>query len=403
MHYHLDALGGVSGDMFVAAMLDCHADWEAPLLQALALAPTGGQVSIRAYEFRDHVLTGRRFDVRTVTPADRHGHRPYREIRRQLSASALAPEVVRRAIAIFDLLAQAESRVHGVAVDDVAFHEVGAWDSVADIVAAAWLIDRARSASWSVGPLPTGSGRVDTAHGQLPLPAPATARLLEGFALMDDGVPGERITPTGAAVLRHLQPHFGSRSTAMRLAGTGTGFGSRTLPGLSNILRILRYEALETSQDEQRILVCEFEVDDQTPEDLAVGLDKLRETAGVLDVIQVPVFGKKGRLSVHVRVLAEPSRRTQVLDGCLLQTTTLGVRWTMADRKVLAREQVTVESDQRTIAVKLSHRPDDSITAKAEMDDLKAVPGGFAARAAVRESAQFEGKRKSCDGDGVDS
>ncbi len=400
MHYHLDTLGGISGDMFAAAMLDCHPDWEPALLGALALAPMSNELSIEVLDSRDHVFTGKKFKVCETASGDRHAHRHYREIRERLSACALPEGVVSRTVDIFDLLAQAESKVHGVVAEEVVFHEVGAWDSVADIVAAAWLIERAGTATWSSTPLPSGSGTVDTAHGRMPVPAPAAVLLLQGFPLFDDGVAGERITPTGAAILRYLQPEFGARSTPLNLAANGIGFGSRALPGLSNILRVLRYAPADEA-NEQRVLVCEFEVDDQTPEDLAVGLDKLRETPGVLDVVQAPVFAKKGRMSTHLRLLAEVACRRDVIAACLLQTATLGVRWSIQARTTLQRESRVTHTAGRPVAVKLSRRPDDSVTVKAEMDDIASLPGGFAQRRAARdaaESAAARGRRDREDG-----
>ena len=143
------------------------------------------------------------------------------------------------AIGIFGLLAAAEAEVHGVVEDDVAFHEVGAVDSIVDIVVAAQLVTLVGASAWSASPLPLGSGRVRTQHGLLPVPAPATALLLRGLATIDDGVPGERVTPTGAAIARYLLEDEVLARVPRRLLRCGTGFGSRELPGLSNCLRVL--------------------------------------------------------------------------------------------------------------------------------------------------------------------
>ncbi len=157
------------------------------------------------------------------------------------------------AIGIFRLLAQAEAEVHGVAEDDVAFHEVGAIDSIVDIVAAAELVARLGAVTWWSSPLPLGSGRIRTQHGLLPVPAPATALLLRGMSTIDDGIAGERVTPTGAAVARYLLPRERPAPKPRRLVATGTGFGTRVMPGISNCLRVLVFEpeteeALATSR-----------------------------------------------------------------------------------------------------------------------------------------------------------
>src|SRR5690606_3343238 len=169
-----------------------------------------GEVHVGVAEHRDHALTGLRFrvvephDPQALAGAAHHPHTPFADIRARLQASALAAPVKQRAIAIFTELAQVEAQVHGKTVDTVSFHELGEWDSIADIVGAAYLIDALSPASWSVSALPLGRGRARTAHGALPIPTPATVLLLKGFEFVDDGLEGERVTPTGAAILKHL-------------------------------------------------------------------------------------------------------------------------------------------------------------------------------------------------------
>src|SRR5262249_23005166 len=162
---------------------------------------------------------------------------PFRDIRTRLERSTLKPGVKRRAVHIFTLLAEVEGEVHGMPADAVSFHELGGWDSIADMVGAAFVIETLAPSTWSVSAVPQGSGRVKTDHGWLPVPTPATALLLRGFELLDDGLPGERVTPTGAAILKHLDAAPGNaaqhRREPRRMLRTGTGFGTRTLPGLS--------------------------------------------------------------------------------------------------------------------------------------------------------------------------
>ena len=197
MDIHLDLVGGLAGDMFVAGLVDLFPNLVPRLEENLC---RGGflleGVSCRVERFDDGTLVGRRFrvernarDHETKRAEDHaHGHVDWRLIRREVDASALDPAVRRRALAIFSLLAEAEARVHGCAVENVLFHEVGAWDSIADIVSAAFLIEESAATNWTVGAIPLGAGRVHTAHGLLPVPAPATALLLEGFPFIDDGV-----------------------------------------------------------------------------------------------------------------------------------------------------------------------------------------------------------------------
>lgn len=397
-HVHLDAPGGVAGDMFAAALLDAWPDLE-PLVQAnLRLAGLGDDVRVVLRPHDDGVLVGRRFDVeKNDAPArEPHAYTPWRDLRAQLEGSGLPAPVRARAIAVFAELAAAEARVHGSGVDDVTFHEVGHWDSVADVVAAATLVEAVQSAgpvTWSVGPLPLGRGTVRAAHGTLPVPAPATVLLLQGFAVHDDGREGERVTPTGAAILRKLAPAAGIGTAPRVLDRTGIGFGGRRLPGISNVLRVLAFSAVQEPAGipggvpgTDRVAVVEFDVDDQTGEELAVALDHLRDLPDVLDVVQSAVVGKKGRLAVAVRVLARVEALDAVTQECLRCTTTLGVRTRVETRAVLARRATTTSDGVR---VKVADRPGGA-TAKAEMDDVGAGTDSRAALVARRRRAEAE-------------
>jgi uncharacterized protein (TIGR00299 family) protein len=314
-------------------------------------------------------------------------HVSWNKIRSELAGSKLEPEVQRHAIAIFTLLADAEARVHGIPQDDIAFHEVGAWDSIADIVGAAHLIAALGVTSWTVGAVPLGAGRIHTAHGIMPVPTPATALLLEGFATVDDGVAGERVTPTGAAILRHLCRQSRPSGRPRVLLRSGVGFGTKTFPGLSNCLRVMSFETHAASLAEHRELsIIEFEVDDQSGEDLALGLERLRAHEAVFDVIQAPVFGKKGRMMTHIRLLSRPAGLDDVIDACFRETTTIGLRHHTVDGAALRRHLDQVEVEGRAVRVKTVERPGGR-TAKAEADDVPALEG-HAERSRVRRAAE---------------
>ncbi len=222
----------------------------------------------------------------------------------------------------------------------------------------------------------------------MPVPAPATALLLQGFETFDDGIPGERVTPTGAAILRYLGCAPGTGKAPRRLARTGLGFGTRALPGLSNCLRALVFEAQHTdiAAGHRELAVIQFEVDDQSAEDLAAGLDRLRATEGVHDVVQMAVFGKKGRMATHVQVLARPAALETVSEACFRETTTIGLRTHLVNGLALPRRTAEVEVDGRRLRVKLVERPGGA-TGKAEADDALATPG-HAARARLRRRAE---------------
>ena len=383
-HIHLDPLGGIAGDMFAASLLDLlPAQHDATMHAAQTLAG----VCCRLLEHRDGILCGRRFEVQADRQLhEHHDHVHWRQIRERLAGPALPAPVRDHAIGIFACLAEAEARVHGTSPDAVAFHEVGAADSIADIVAAATLIAAVGPASWSVASLPIGSGLIRTAHGLMPVPAPATALLLEGFATHDDGIAGERVTPTGAAILRHLGARSGARPPGV-LRGSGIGFGARTMDAISNCLRALLFDVTtEAAAAHRQLAVVSFEIDDQSGEELAAGLERIRATDGVHDVIQLAAFGKKGRFAVQVQVLARPEALDAVAAACFSETTTIGLRTQIVDGRALPRRIAEVAALGRTVRVKLARR-DDGTTGKIEADSLHGI-AGHAARTRLRRAAE---------------
>ena len=387
---HLDAVGGVAGDMFVAALLDTHPDEADGTLAAIRAAGLPQSVDLRIVAHHDHILNGTRFDVALPVEDDGEEHTHFRALRARLGAAELPGGTRDRAQDIFARLAVAEGAVHGVDPEEVTFHEVGAWDSIADIIGAAHLIDQRGDARWSISSLPTGAGRVNNAHGELPVPVPAVVKLLKGFTLHDDGRRGERITPTGAAILAHLNPEQDGVHPPERLAESGIGFGTKVFPGISNVLRVLEFESVGASIAEDQVAVLRFEIDDQSPEDLAAGLDNLRAIDGVLDVVHMPVFGKKGRIAAQIQLLARPDAREAATAACFNETTTLGLRWEICRRAVLARELVQ--------GVKLVTRPAGATTAKAEIDKVAAGDGGHTGRMARKravEDAALERKERN--------
>lgn len=375
-HIQLDALGGIAGDMFIASVLDAWPELADDTISAIRAAGENLDiVDISLLDHRDDVFSGRRFANVENPDSELEQHRTLNDIESILRESSLDSESAARAITIFRILADAESEVHGVAQENIHFHEVGAKDSIADIVGAAFLIEKLDLCSWSIGPIPTGSGRIETMHGPMPVPAPATTRLLRGFSLLDDGIGGERVTPTGAAILSYLRQELGDPLTvfpaAMNLERSGVGFGTRTLPGISNILRTIFYEELSDAMIGDRVGIIQFEVDDQSAEDLAVAIDILRADERVLDVLQIAAYGKKGRIVFHLQVLCRQEAIEEVIKLCFLQTTTLGLRWTVSRRATLNRETVVVDDNAESVSVKLVERPDGTVSAKTEVEDIR--------------------------------
>ena len=397
MHIHLDLVGGIAGDMFAGAMLDLRPDLAAGTLNAIRDAGLEPFVGVSVNPYTDGVLSGHKFDVDLPEPTEHsehhhhqhqhqhqhHHHVHWSKLRQSLSESRLDENTRNRAVSIFQGLAEAEARVHDKPVDDVTFHEVGAWDSIADIVAAAFLIEQQGPCSWSIGKIPIGSGRVKTQHGLLPVPAPATVLLLEGYACFDDGLPGERVTPTGAAIVKHLSPAPSIGINSRVLRRTGYGFGTKQFDGLSNVVRVLQFEEAESNHlPTDRVAAIHFEVDDQTPEDLAVGLEHIRASEDVLDVVQSAVMAKGGRHATHIQVLAKPEKLNSVSELCFRETTTIGVRVQHCDRIILKRRESTSGTGAN---VKVVARPGGE-TAKADISSFADVEG-HANRDALRRQA----------------
>ncbi|HEY0791588.1 MAG TPA: LarC family nickel insertion protein, partial [Chthoniobacterales bacterium] len=439
MEFHLDPVGGIAGDMFIASLLNAFSHLETDFFEALGRLELHGLKSCRLESRVSHGLQGSRFVVETTADGESHGpghgahgHMPWIKIKHFIENARLENGAIAHAVGIFQLLAEAEAKVHGITPDQVEFHEVGAVDSIVDIIGAGILIDRLAPTAWTIAPLPAGSGQVRTAHGWLPVPAPATALLLEGFLLRDDGIPGERVTPTGAAIVRYLGCQGTGKQPSRRLLASGIGLGTKSFPGMSNCLRVLAFdpptmnlgehthfhetdrmgslldqtvrpvpvpwahgdsavgaESIETDQ----VVVLEFEVDDQSAEDLALGLDRLRDVPGVLDVTQGTLTGKRGRQVAHIQVLAVPDQVGTITERCFQETTTIGLRVNAVQRWILPRQMVDTSVEGWPVRVKVVHRPGLEPSAKAELQDLAVVPGGQAARARVRESAARQALR----------
>lgn len=369
-HLHLDLVGGIAGDMFIAALLDCQPEFEPELKRVIQQAGFTDLVNLELVPFNDGVITGKRFKVSpTQDESHHHHHRHFSEIRKIISESELEQEVQDISLGIFQIIAEAEAQIHDKTVDEVAFHEVGAWDSIADVLCSSFLIHRLGITTASCSALPLGGGQVKTAHGMLPVPAPATALILKGFSFVDDGISGERITPTGAAILKYLNPEA---QPAGKLTQQGFGFGTKKMPGISNTLRALLIEPAINERSQwitEQIHQLEFEIDDQTPEQLANSIIALQQLEGVIDVVQYSAVGKKNRLCHSIRLLAK-SNLIGAVTECFRTTTTLGIRHTTVERYVLEREHLTVARDGSDYRVKVAMRPG-GVTRKVEMDDLE--------------------------------
>ncbi len=391
MHIHLNPVGGIAGDMFVAAVLDLFPHLEDPMMEVLHKVDSLTDVNVRLVTHHDSVLTGRKFEVEEKKMD--HPHSRYVDLRAQISGSELSVGVRELACCILEHLAVAESVVHGIPLEQVTLHEAGSLDSLTDIVCSAFLIDALGPVTWSSDALPAGRGLVKTDHGELPLPVPAVAHLLTGCPVYDDGRFGERITPTGASILRALNPEFDSRNHTMILSQIGTGFGNSKFQGISNVLRLIMYDDQASDLQNETVAVLEFEIDDQSPEDLSIGLDRIREMPGVRDVIQIAATGKKGRITIHVQILVEARNLKEIAVACTTETSTLGVRCRLSERFTVNRETILHEDGESIVPVKVAKRPGGKNTAKVEADHLGKA-GNFSQRKQLKQNTEIDVERE---------
>lgn len=363
----VDAGAGVAGDMLLGALLDAGARLDAVRAAVEAVLP--GTVRLATSRVSRAGLRANRVEVALVDGPPQ----PLREwsALRALLRSAGLPERVRRdALAVFARLADAEARVHGISAELVHFHEVGAWDSVADVVGCCAALADLGIGRLVTGPIAVGSGTVDTEHGSLPVPAPAVVELLRGWSAVGGG-DGELATPTGVALLTALADGQG-RLPAMRVDAAGTGAGARDTRGQPNVVRVLvgiEEPAGDAALEALRVL--ETNVDDLDPRVWPSVLAALLD-AGAADAWLTPIQMKKGRPAVTLAVLARPDRVDALLVLIVEHTTSLGVRVTPVERFAVDRDVVTVAVDG-PIRVKVGHRDGRVLTATPEYDDCEAV------------------------------
>jgi pyridinium-3,5-bisthiocarboxylic acid mononucleotide nickel chelatase len=365
----LDPASGIAGDMFLGALVDVGLDkaWLERLPSTLGLS--GVDVRIKDVE-RSHVHCVK---VDFEIPPQPHG-RSVSEIHRTIDAVKIPENVARSAHSAFDAIAAIESAIHGVAPDELHLHEVGAVDAILDIVGSIWGVELLGIERIYNTKVSLGEGTVKTSHGSLPVPAPATIRLLEGFNVRH-GPPGsgELTTPTGAALLKVLSK--GEPPTEYSPLKSGYGAGTRDIHGQLNALRIILGEATVDSREHvhiEHLHVLSADIDDMSPEEVAGAAEVLRAD-GALDVVLLHTTMKKGRLGTRVEALVRGSDLTRIEEKIFQHFTTLGVKTFDVVRSALARESKMVRFDGRDIRVKVATLPDGSKRAKPEFDDLRRI------------------------------
>ena len=350
-HAWIDASAGVSGDMLLGALTDAGAHLTA--IQAAVDAVIPDAVRLTAEAVTRAGLRATKIDVEVLV-AD-PPHRTWRGIRDLLARAALPDRVRDRATAVFARLADAEARVHGVPAEEVHFHEVGALDSIADVVGVCAALEDLGIATLTAGEVALGSGRVRSGHGELPVPAPAVAELARGWRVLAGGA-GELATPTGMAAIRALASSCGDLP-AMALDEVGVGAGGRDTPGRANVVRVLlgAVSRAEPAAPAELVTLLEANVDDLDPR-LWPGVLARLLRSGAADAWLVPILMKKGRPAHTLSVLCHPSRTRDLREEVFRHTSTLGVRERTLRRVALPRAFVDVDVAGGTVAVKLGHR-----------------------------------------------
>ena len=364
---YFDCRSGGSGDMLLGAVLDLGLSVET-LRQELAGLRLPGY-RLETTRVRRAGLAATKLDV-VVEPGDKP-HRHLRDILALLDASSLEPAVRERAAALFSRLAEAEAAVHDTSPEKVHFHEVGAVDSIVDIVGGVVALRWLRASRFVASPLNLGSGTVTMSHGTFPVPPPATARLVQGVPVYGEGE-GELLTPTGALLVTAYAEGYGPLPP-MRIERVGHGAGGRETKGRPNVLRLIVGQE-DVAEPGERVLVLETELDDAAPQILGPLLETLL-AKGAKDAFFTPVQMKKGRPGVLVTVIAPPSAREAVEEVLFRETTTLGVRRQEWQRTVLERESARVDTAYGPIRVKIGRRRGVVYNAWPEFDDCVRAAG----------------------------
>jgi len=358
-----DLISGISGDMFVGALLDLGLPLKG--LKAELRKIPGLNYRIEVTQKSLHGIRATRF--RVVSPR-KESERSWKQIQQLVQRSSLAPEVKESGLKIFRRLAEAEGKIHGVAPDKVHFHEVGATDSIVDIMAAAIGIQHLKIGSIRFSPIPLGRGLTHSRHGSLPLPAPATLELLKGLPVHWTGLQGETVTPTGAALISVLGSQFGA-APQMIVEKIGYGAGEREFPDRPNLFRLLLGQD-DPAWGEDEMVVMETNVDDMNPEFYDYVFDRLF-AAGARDVFLTPIQMKKNRPGTLLRIIAEPSHRERLAEIIFRETSTIGMRYYPVRRLILKRATARVRTKFGTVRVKVVAGPGGEKRASPEYDDLK--------------------------------
>ncbi len=363
---YFDIFSGISGDMTLGALVDAGVPFDHLRSELEKLGLSGYRIT--AEKVRRSGLAATKVNVQLddqKQPARRLG-----DIRKIIDSSGLASAVKEKSLRIFQRLAEVEAKVHGSTIEAVHFHEIGAVDAMIDIVGSVIGMERLGITEIVASPLNVGSGSVKTAHGILPVPAPATAELLKGIPFYSSSTNFELTTPTGAAIISTLATSFG-QLPQMRTDTIAYGAGDSDFPGHPNVLRLFIGEHAATYEEDRSVLI-ETNIDDMNPQIYDHVISRLL-AAGAHDAYLSPVIMKKGRPGILLSVLTDTRKEDALLDILFRETTSIGVRISEVGRKKLSREITTVETPYGPVRVKISRKGSEVLTITPEYEDCKKI------------------------------
>ena len=383
-----DSVGGASGDMILGALTDLGADITAIKKQLSSLEIDDFDIPVQQISYSG--FCGTSLSVTVVDNIHPH-HRHLGDILALIKGSNLPDNVMTMSMKVFERLAKAEAEVHGTTIDKVHFHEVGAMDTIIDVVGSCIALDMLKIDSVQAGPLPIGQGTTKCEHGIIPLPAPATLALLKDYPVIQTEEPFEMVTPTGAALLMEWTSTMPTNNNPCTITKTGNGFGSRKLNSRPNMLRATIMESTPIAHTPNQCTVLECNIDDTIPELLGAMTQKLIKK-GALDVFTTPVQMKKQRPGTLLTVLCRPDDRESLKNIIFTESTTFGIREHMTQRTILKRRHTQVETPYGSIRIKVGTWNDKDITHAPEHDDCAKcaekhnVPVRIVYEAAIRAS-----------------
>ena len=371
-----DSIGGASGDMLLAGMLGLGV--ALPDIESNLSKLNIGRISLKLEKATDRGISGNRL---TVITEHSHAHRHIEDIEKILTSSQISPDVTRMTMSIFRKLAEAEAKIHGTTPDKIHFHEVGAADSIADIVGTCIAICKLNINAVHISPLPIGQGFITCEHGILPVPVPATVELLKNMQIIPTDEPNEMVTPTAAAVLSFMNDEFKcEQKNNFKIIDSSWSIGHKKLSTRTNALRVTLMEYADSAISDQS-LVLETNIDDMSPQMFGVLTARLFEN-GALDVFTTPVFMKKQRPAILLTVICPFEKKESMLDIIFCETTTFGVREYVVNRTTLQRKVITIDTRFGPIRIKIGEWRGRIVTKTPEYEDC--------VQAAVKNQVTFK-------------